>query len=182
MNSAHSDKVRTNDPAANPDPITKAPGSHPVGTGIGAAVGGVAVAGGAIVAGAAMGTVAGPVGTAVGAAVGAVAGGLVGKGVAEEINPSVEHGYWREHYTSRPYAIPGASYDEYGPAYQYGWESRSRSTATNFEDVETALSQDWDRSKGKSKLKWDQAKPAARDAWERNDAHSKTEEASRLQD
>ncbi len=35
---------RTNDPAANPDPITKAPGSHPIGTGVGAAAGGVAAA------------------------------------------------------------------------------------------------------------------------------------------
>ncbi|MGA2441325.1 MAG: hypothetical protein ABSH08_10220 [Tepidisphaeraceae bacterium] len=74
-----------------------------------------------------------------------------------------------------------------GGLWARGWpkksiQSRSRSTATNFEDVETALSQEWDRSKGKSKLKWDQAKPAARDAWERNDAHSKIEEASRLQD
>jgi len=25
---------RTNDPAANPDPITKAPGAHPIGTGV----------------------------------------------------------------------------------------------------------------------------------------------------
>ena len=56
----------------NRDPITGAPGSHPVGTGLGAAAGGMA-------AGAAAGTVAGPVGTAVGAAVGAVVGGLAGK-------------------------------------------------------------------------------------------------------
>jgi len=41
----------------NPDPITDAPGSHPIETGIGAAVGGAAT-------GAAVGTVAGPVGTA----------------------------------------------------------------------------------------------------------------------
>ena len=51
---------------ANRDPITGAPGSHPVGTGMGAAAGGAA--------GAAAGTiVAGPVGTVVGAVVGAVA-------------------------------------------------------------------------------------------------------------
>ena len=56
-------KQRTNDPDANPDPITKAPGSHPIGTGVGAAVGGGAVVGGALAAGAAAGSVVGPVGT-----------------------------------------------------------------------------------------------------------------------
>src|SRR4051812_26680344 len=66
---------------ANADPITGAPGAHPVGTGIGAAAGGIA-------AGAAIGTVAGPIGTAIGAAVGAVVGGLAGKGVAERIDPT----------------------------------------------------------------------------------------------
>ena len=96
---------------ANRDPISGAPGSHPVGTGLGAAAGGVA-------AGAAAGSVAGPIGTVVGAAIGAVAGGLAGKGIAEMIDPTVEEAYWRETYSSRPYVNQGASYDDYGPAYQ----------------------------------------------------------------
>lgn len=74
---------------ANRDPITGAPGSHPVGTGLGAAAGGVA-------AGAAAGTVAGPVGTVVGAAVGAVVGGLAGKATAEAIDPTAEDAYWQD--------------------------------------------------------------------------------------
>ena len=69
------------DGTLNRDPITGAPGAHPVGTGVGAAAGGIA-------AGAAAGSVVGPVGTVVGAAVGAVAGGLVGKGVAEKVDPT----------------------------------------------------------------------------------------------
>lgn len=72
----------------NRDPITGAPGAHPVGTGFGAAFGGVA-------AGAAVGTVAGPIGTVIGAAVGAVVGGLAGKGVAEVIDPTDEVPYHR---------------------------------------------------------------------------------------
>src|ERR1700761_4624772 len=134
-----SNKERTNNPARNPDPITKAPGAHPVGTGIGAAAGGAAGIGGAIAAGAASGSVAGPVGTAVGAAIGAVAGGLIGKGVAEGINPTVEDAYWRENYSSRPYVNKGASYDEYAPAYQFGWESRARHSDADFDDVEPTL-------------------------------------------
>ena len=68
----------------NRDPITGAPGAHPVGVGLGAAAGGIA-------GGAAAGTLAaGPVGTVVGAAVGAVAGGLGGKAVAEHFDPTIE--------------------------------------------------------------------------------------------
>jgi hypothetical protein len=158
---------RSNDPATNPDPITKAPGAHPVGTGVGAAAGGAVGVGAAIAAGAAAGSVVGPVGTAVGAAVGAVAGGLIGKGVAEGVNPTAEHEYWQSNYTNRPYVKSGTAYDDYGPAYQYGWESRGRYAGKNFNDVESDLAQNWERSKGKSQLKWDAAKQASRDAWER---------------
>ena len=87
---------------ANLDPITGAPGAHPIGTGVGAALGGAA-------AGAVAGTVVGPVGTVIGAAVGAIVGGLAGKGVAEKIDPTIEQAYWRETYKDRPYvnsAIP----------------------------------------------------------------------------
>jgi phage tail tape-measure protein len=67
----------------NLDPITGAPGAHPVGVGLGAAVGGIA-------AGAVAGTVAaGPLGTVVGATVGAIAGGLGGKAVAEHFDPTL---------------------------------------------------------------------------------------------
>ncbi len=158
---------RSNDPATNPDPITKAPGSHPIGTGVGAAAGGAAGIGGAVAAGAALGSAAGPVGTAVGAAVGAVAGGLIGKGVAEGINPTAEHEYWRANYSRRPYVAPGTSYDEYGPAYQHGWEARQKYPGKGFADVEADLARDWERAKGKSKLQWDAAREASRDAWER---------------
>ena len=92
-------------PDANPDPITGAPGSHPVGTGVGAALGGAA-------AGAAAASVAGPVGTVVGAAVGAVVGGLAGKGVAEAIDPTVEDAYWRENFKRRPYVRHDATFDD----------------------------------------------------------------------
>lgn len=145
--------------ATNRDPITGAPGAHPVGTGIGAALGGAA-------AGAAAGTVVGPVGTVIGAAVGAVVGGLAGKGVAELIDPTVEATYWRENYISRPY-VNGGSYDDYGPAYQYGVSSYSKYAGRKFDDVESDLARDWRAARGASKLEWDRAKVASRDAWHR---------------
>jgi len=117
------------------------------------------------------GTAAGPIGTAVGAAIGAVvggvAGGLAGKGVAESIDPTAEDAYWRENYASRPYHDQTTSYDEYRPAYQYGWESRSRYADRTFDEVEPDLQRDWESARGQSSLAWDRAKHATRDAWDR---------------
>ena len=146
-------------PSANRDPITKAPGAHPVGVGVGAAGGGAA--------GAAIGSMAGPVGTVVGAAVGAVAGGLAGKGAAESVNPTVEDAYWRENYQTRPYIDKGADYESYRPAYRYGWESYDRYAGQAFEDVEPRLSSEWEARR--NPLGWPEARGAVRDAWDRVD-------------
>ena len=148
-----------NTPDANRDPLTGAPGAHPVGTGIGA-VGGAA-------AGAATGSVAGPIGTLVGGAIGAVVGGLAGKGVAETIDPTREDAYWRENYTSRPYVDPSDSYDDFGPAYGYGVSAYTRYPGRAFDDVEPDLERGWDSARGRSSLGWERAKSATRDAWHR---------------
>lgn len=145
---------------ANRDPITGAPGSHPVGTGLGAAAGGMA-------AGAAAGTVAGPVGTVAGAAAGAVIGGLAGKAIAERIDPTLEEAYWRENYTSRPYVTTGATFDDWGPAYMYGIDNYARYPGREFDEIEPDLGRDWQRAKGKSSLTWEKAKDATRDSWRR---------------
>lgn len=145
---------------ANRDPISGAPGSHPVGTGIGAALGGAA-------AGAVTGTLAGPVGAVVGAAVGAVIGGLAGKDAAEMIDPTREDAYWREHYSGRPYVERGANFDDYGPAYGFGIQSIGQYPGRTFDDAEPEMSHKWTTSRGKSSLEWDAAKHAVRDAWHR---------------
>ncbi len=152
--------TRTDDSDANRDPISGAPGSHPVGTGLGAAAGGMA-------AGAAAGTVAGPVGTLVGAAAGAIIGGLAGKAVGEAIDPTVEAAYWEKNYTSEPYYESGYSYDDYSPAYRTGYLGRSRLADRSFDDVERDLETEYNRSKGNSNLEWAKAKHATRAAWHR---------------
>ena len=144
----------------NRDPITGAPGAHPVGTGVGALMGGAA-------AGAAAGTVVGPVGTLIGAAVGAVVGGLAGKGVAEAIDPSREDAHWRENFTYRPYVEADSSYDDFGPAYGYGVNAYGKYPGRSFDEVEPDLSRDWGTTRGTSSLSWDRAKSASRDAWNR---------------
>lgn len=153
---------------ANRDPISGAPGSHPVGVGVGAAVGGVAagIGSGAAI-GAMTGTVVGPVGTVIGAAVGAIAGGLAGKSVAEAMDPTAEQAYWRENYANRPYVGGDRSFDDYGPAYGVGASAFTQYPGRSFDDVEPDLSRDWSSARGKSNLDWAGAKEASRDAWNR---------------
>ncbi len=37
----------------------------------------------------------------------------------------------------------------------------------HFDEVESDLSRDWEKFKGKSRLTWERAKAAVRDAWDR---------------
>ncbi len=144
---------------ANRDPITGEKGSHPVGTGVGAA--------GGAASGAAIGTaVGGPIGLAVGGVAGAIVGGLAGKGVAEAMDPTKEDEYWRENYSSRPYAKKETNYETLEPAYRYGWESRGRQMDSKWNDAEQDLSKGWDKARGQSKMAWNDAKDATRDAWD----------------
>lgn len=160
MNNEKVDKnLNKKDKSRNPDPITGAPGSHPVGTGLGAAAGGAA-------AGAAAGSVVGPAGTVAGAAVGAVVGGLIGKGIAEKIDPTVEDTYWRNEHGRQPYAR-GRAYDEFSPAYRVGYTGYSEFGATGrtFEDSEAELRRRYEV--GNPKLPWADARPASQAAWKK---------------
>lgn len=83
------------------------------------------------------------------------------------VDPEVEDAYWRQNYSPRYYVDRKRPYTDYGPAYQYGWESRARLSDRSFADVESDLEEGWSRAKGKSNLPWSQARRATRDAWER---------------
>ncbi len=181
---------------SNADPITGEPGSHPVGVGVGAAGGGAT--------GAAIGTaVAGPIGTVVGAVIGAISGGLAGKGAAEAIDPTGEDTYWREHHAKQPFAAKDRTYDDYSPAYRTGFTGHSKyESGTRFEDAEPTLREDYetmhstsmhagsgassvgaaagaavDKAVSGAKLGWDEAKHAAKAAWNRVE----TGDATRMQ-
>ena len=146
---------------ANRDPITGAPGAHPVGVGLGAAAGGAA-------AGAAAGAVAGPIGALAGAAIGAVAGGLAGKAAAEKIDPTVEEAHWKKAYASEPYYEKGFTYDDYAPAYRTGYEARAKSAdARSFDELEPDLEADYNSRRANSRLGWDKGRVAAKAAYER---------------
>ena len=143
----------------NADPITGAPGSHPIETGIGAAVAGAAT-------GMAVGTVAGPIGTAVGMVAGAIAGGLAGKGVGEYIDPTTDDTYLRDNYASRPYVKPGDTFEKHVPAYQYGAKAEAKHADKPYDAVEEDLKGDW----SDEDMIWDSASPAIRDGYERSAA------------
>jgi phage tail tape-measure protein len=153
-------------PDANRDPLTGEPGSHPIGTGVGAT-------GGAMTGAAVGGAVGGPVGAVVGGVAGALAGGAAGHAVAEGLDPTVEDAYWQKNYNTRPYYKSGKSYAEYQPAYRYGWESATRPDYANrkFEDVESNLERGWDKAKGATKEGWRDVREATRDAWYRVRGH-----------
>lgn len=156
----------------NRDPISGTPGSHPLGTGVGAT--------GGAVAGAAVGALFGPIGMLVGGAIGAVGGGAAGHAVAERVDPTGEAEYWRENYSSRPYYSADYDYDtDYAPAYAYGSESRARYGNRAWDDsLESDLKQGWESAKAKSRLTWEKAKDAVRDAWNRDDRTYRTYEAT----
>jgi hypothetical protein len=87
--------------------------------------------------------------------------------LSEEVDGCAEQRYWRDHYSSRPYVPSVASFEEYAPAYRYGWEGRSRFGGRAFSEAEPDLQRDWDQFKGDCRLTWKQARRAVREAWDR---------------
>jgi len=145
----------------NPDPITDAPGSHPIETGVGAALGGAAT-------GAAMGAVGGPIGAVIGGIVGgAVAGGLAGKGIGELIDPTTEDNWLREYHSTESNKVVGSTPDTYRSAYRYGMSSTDRYQGKRFEDVESDLKTNWNKYDNRGDMSWDQARGAVRHAFDK---------------
>jgi hypothetical protein len=161
----------------NLDPLTGAPGSHPVGTSIGAV--------GGMTAGILVGSVGGPIGTAVGGVVGTVVGGLAGSGIGEAINPTAEEMlfgeliarqtstqhelggyelYWQRAFITEPYYDPDLNYDDYAPAYRAGIVDRLGQNRS-WDEAESDLQTLWNRFKGASRLSWDEARQAMQAAW-----------------
>lgn len=149
----------SNENNLNRDPLTDEPGSHPIGTGLGAMAGGVA-------GGVAAGMVGGPVGMAIGGIAGAIAGGLAGSSAAEMVNPTLEDAYWRESYQKEPYYEGGRQYEEYRPAYAMGWTSAATYPG-EFDAYDAEMQARWQNERGTSSLDWDTARTPARAAWNR---------------
>ena len=134
---------------------------HGLGKGAGAAAG--AVTGGAI------GSAVGPVGTAAGAVVGAVVGGVAGYAaggaIAEAVNPTEYDDHFRNNYSSAQHYSDRYTWNDYQPAYQYGYNTYGQYKGQRFEDVEPQLERDWNSARGKSSMAWNDAKGVVRDGW-----------------
>jgi hypothetical protein len=79
-----------------------------------------------------------------------------------------EDNWWRNNYSSRPYAT-GRNYEDFRPAYQYGFESGQHHMGRQWNDVEADLRSGWDKVGAKSGTggTWDSVKDAVKDAWHR---------------
>lgn len=170
-------------PEIHRDPLSGAPDAHPVGAGVGAAVGagtGGALLGGGTAAfagtaagwsvlGGGLSWFAGPIGVAVGAVAGGIVGGLIGKRVAHVQDAQFEDLYWRERFKTCAYVSADATFEDYQPAYRYGFEARLRHEGRRFEEIEAELQKGWEDARGSSRLSWEQARPAVMDEWDRMD-------------
>ena len=78
--------------------------------------------------------------------------------------------YWRESFSSRPYAS-GSTYDTYRPGYRYGYESAQKYRGRDWTDIERDLERDSDGYQYRGNRTWQQMKNAVRDAWDRVTGH-----------
>ena len=152
---------------ANPDPVSGRPGFHPLGVTVGA-VGGAA-------AGAAIGSTVGLWAVALGTLLGALAGAMLGKSAAESMKPTLpvhapdwghEEAHWRAAFGSRPYVSTGADFDTYRAAYRHGFDAAGGEVSA-FAQAEPDLERRWRSDPAAARLPWEQARLAARDAFER---------------
>ncbi|MDQ3617437.1 MAG: hypothetical protein M3374_01705 [Pseudomonadota bacterium] len=130
---------------------------HSVGAGTGAVAGAVT--------GAAVGSVGGPIGSVVGAVVGGVVGAKAGDSIAEAVNPTEYNDHFRNEYKNTPYYTAGREWNDYEPAYKYGYDTYGENRGQKFEDVEGNLERNWDRTRSDSRLEWNEARQAVRDGW-----------------
>ncbi|GAC1465545.1 MAG: hypothetical protein NVSMB9_05280 [Isosphaeraceae bacterium] len=122
--------------------------------------GGTAVGGsiGAVVGG----LVGGPVGAGIGAVAGASLGGAAGATFDDRDYQAVEPEF-RDLWERGPYKA-STSWDAASSAYQYGWDSHSRSEyqGRSWEEVSPQLASGWS-----GHGTWDDWEPLARSAWEK---------------
>ena len=79
-----------------------------------------------------------------------------------------EDKWWEQNFSARPYAT-GRKYDEFRPAYRYGFESGTHHMGRAWNEVESDLRTGWDKfeSRPAGGSTWEDIKDAVRDAWHR---------------
>ena len=96
--------------------------------------------------------------------------GMQGQGMqGQQGQARFDSTYWQNQYQNEPYYNQSRSFGDYEPAYRLGSEGRGRYAGQRFEDVEGDLRSEYEASRGRSQLGWDEARDATRAAWERED-------------
>jgi hypothetical protein len=92
--------------------------------------------------------------------------------MAENRDWNEEDSWWRNNFSSRPYAT-GRNYEEFRPAYQYGFESGQHNMGRGWNEVESDLRSGWEKFEGRKGAggTWDSVKHAVKDAWDRITGH-----------
>lgn len=75
--------------------------------------------------------------------------------------------HWRDHLFGCPFYREGLDFDDYGPAFKLGIHVFLRSHGRSFADVKDELGDSYERTRGASRLDWNDASPAASAAWQR---------------
>jgi hypothetical protein len=120
----------------------------------GEAVGGI----GGVLAGAAIGSLAGPVGTVIGGIAGAVGGWWSGRAVTEAASKltNEDDAYYRSSYESSPNRLADRSYDDVRPAYHIGHVAAHNPDYANknWSDVQSDLQRGWSADHAKKYGEW----------------------------
>ena len=73
--------------------------------------------------------------------------------------------HFRNNYQTASYYNKERDWNDYEPAYQYGYNQYGQREGQRFEDVENDLERGWETTKANSRLAWGEAKEAVRDGW-----------------
>ena len=76
---------------------------------------------------------------------------------------------YRRHFEGRfrdsRYFLSGSEWQDYEPAYSYGYDTFERYAGQDFDAVEAELEQGWEGLRRDSRLGWAEAREAVRDGW-----------------
>ena len=85
----------------------------------------------------------------------------------QQLNWEPEASYWRDNWSTRPYANADRGFEYYEPGFRYGFESAHRYRGRSWNDVEGDLRTNWDSYEHRGGSSWEHVKDAVRDAWHR---------------
>ena len=73
--------------------------------------------------------------------------------------------HFRNNYEQAGYYNKERTWNDYEPAYQYGYSQYGQRRGQRFEDIENDMERGWEATKANSRLAWHEAKEAVRDGW-----------------